>query len=303
MSDKCDGKSCFVITPIGADGSETRRKADGVICNAIKPVLYQLGFKEIIAAHEMSMQGSITKQVMSKILDCDLVVANLTGLNPNVMYELAVRHATKKPIVHICEKGTNLPFDIVDQRTIFYLDDMQGAMDLKENLHGFVEKAMEITENIDNPIYNVIRENLISNSGLPEGEKALYDFINSRFDSLDERFRHLSVSRHSKVAEEIIREIEDLPWQNKDENEIAFTRLKPEVDFDEIRSSLKSELDARLEGYGMRTEIDDATGTMVVSFSRIGNRGFLAIRKSIRNIIAEYNGAIGVSVLKGDMMI
>jgi len=50
----------------------------------------------------------------------DLVIADLTYHNPNVFYELAVRHLNKKPVIHLIKKGEKIPFDINDRRTIFY---------------------------------------------------------------------------------------------------------------------------------------------------------------------------------------
>ncbi len=150
-------KSCFIITPIGEGNSETRRKADGVINSAIKPVLESKGYGDIKAAHEITSIGSINNQVISRVVNDDLVIANLTGLNPNVMYELAIRHATMKSVVHICEYGTSLPFDIKDQRTIFYANDMLGVQELISGLDEIINEIGEKDKFEDNPIYNAIR--------------------------------------------------------------------------------------------------------------------------------------------------
>ena len=104
-------KKCFIITPIGDETEPIRRHIEGIIEAAIKPAL---GEKyDIIVAHEISEPGSITKQVINEIYQDDLVIANLTGKNPNVMYELALRHAIAKPAIMIAEKGTALPSDII----------------------------------------------------------------------------------------------------------------------------------------------------------------------------------------------
>ncbi len=154
-------KSCFIITPIGEENSEIRRKADGVIKSAIKPVLDNNDYIDVKAAHEITTIGSINNQVITRIANDDLVIANLTGLNPNVMYELAIRHATMKPVIHICEYGTILPFDIKDQRTIFYSNDMLGVLELSVRLNDIIEQIDENDKFEDNPIYNAIKTSKI----------------------------------------------------------------------------------------------------------------------------------------------
>lgn len=166
---------CFIVTPIGPDDSTIRRAAEGVIDAVIVPVLTkELGFEEenILVAHRMPNPGSINRQVISHILDADLVIANLTGLNPNVMYELAIRHAVRKPVVQICEKDTRLPFDIAEERTIKYTDDIAGVIDLQNKVKDMVCQALSESEP-DNPIYRVIQSNIIQQSPIADTDKYL----------------------------------------------------------------------------------------------------------------------------------
>lgn len=144
-------KKCFVVTPIGNDNSEIRRSADGLITSVIKPVCAKMNI-DVFVAHEIDSSGSITGQVLEHVLEDDLVIANLTTLNPNVMYELAVRHSTRKPVVTLAENGTQLPFDISDERTLFYKNDMAGVEDLKHRLSGAINSSLDV-ELPDNPVY------------------------------------------------------------------------------------------------------------------------------------------------------
>lgn len=177
---------CFIITPIGGDNSPIRKKTDGLINNVIKPVCNILELKAV-PAHEIDKPGSITRQVIQHIMHSKMVVANLTGLNPNVMYELAVRHAAKLPVVCLAEEGTILPFDITTERTIFYTDDMFGAVKLIPDLKAKIQSALNDEEN-DNPIYRSIKESqIIKNITASEDNKSneALSYIIKRLDKLD----------------------------------------------------------------------------------------------------------------------
>ncbi len=111
-------KTAFFIAPIGKDGSEERKLAD----NVQKFFLGEAIAKDfdIVRADKIDIPGSITEQIITLLVHADLVVADITGRNPNVLYELGIRHAVNKPTITLCSVRDTLPFDIADQRTIFY---------------------------------------------------------------------------------------------------------------------------------------------------------------------------------------
>jgi hypothetical protein len=111
---------CFVMGPIGKDGTAERKHADLLLHSVIKHVLERDEFKyKVKRADEDADPGMIGDRVVSDIINADLVVADLTDLNPNAFYELGIRHSTEKPTIHIARQGTALPFDNVAHRTIF----------------------------------------------------------------------------------------------------------------------------------------------------------------------------------------
>lgn len=148
-------KSCFVVTPIGKETDSIRRHVDGIIKAVIEPVLRKYDY-EIYVPHKMSMPGSIDKQIIKKLYQCELVIVNLTNVNPNVMYELALRHCFGTPLIIIAENGTELPFDIGNQRTIFYHNDAMGVLTLEEDLSKAIQEILD--EPYESPVISVIKE-------------------------------------------------------------------------------------------------------------------------------------------------
>lgn len=96
-------KICFVISPIGEEGSEVRERSDQILKHIITSSVEQLGYT-IIRADKIAEPGIITTQIIEHIVDAKLVIADFTDKNPNVFYELAIRHAIRKPLVQMIKK-------------------------------------------------------------------------------------------------------------------------------------------------------------------------------------------------------
>jgi len=110
-------KTCFVVSPIGKEGSSTRARANKFQRYVVERVLIPRGYK-VERADQLGEPGLITNQIVKRIVECDLMVADLTDHNANVFYELAIRHGLKKPFVHFIAHDQNIPFDNLNVRAI-----------------------------------------------------------------------------------------------------------------------------------------------------------------------------------------
>src|ERR1044072_5078784 len=113
-----DEKLCFVIAPIGDADSDTRKRSDQVLKHVIRPAVTTCGYKAVRAEQEIDKPGLITSQVIQHVVNDPLVVADLTERNPNVFYELAIRHALRRPLIQIIKSDEQIPFDVAGTRTI-----------------------------------------------------------------------------------------------------------------------------------------------------------------------------------------
>jgi hypothetical protein len=128
-------RSCFVISPIGEEQSEIRNRANQVLRHIITPCVQELGYDDPIRADRIAIPGVITSQVVEHILNDDLVIADLTGHNANVFYELSIRHIIRKPLVQIIDIKDRIPFDIATSRTIpFDYKDLDSVAHCKDEL-------------------------------------------------------------------------------------------------------------------------------------------------------------------------
>jgi hypothetical protein len=149
---------CFFISPIGADETEQRQHSDAILASYIEKTLESVEPRlRVIRADKITQPGMITKQVLEYLLNSRLVVADLSYHNPNVFYELAVRHATGKPIIHIKRTCDPLPFDNKDFRTIDIkfedkFDILAEIETIRSTIAQFSRQALDSGDNSDNPL-------------------------------------------------------------------------------------------------------------------------------------------------------
>ncbi len=135
-------KVCFLVCPIGADGSEVRKNSDLLLKYIIEPVATEKGY-EVIRADRVLQTDVITDTIVNYLKNAELVIADLSVQNPNVYYELGFRTALNKPVIQIAAENSVLPFDISTRRTFFYdRNDLQKVDSFKSLL-------LEVIDNLE----------------------------------------------------------------------------------------------------------------------------------------------------------
>jgi len=143
-------KTCFVVSPTGNEGSEVRSNANKLFKYIIKPVCEACDI-EPIRVDQLNDANSVTQTIIDNLETADLVIADVSGHNPNVFYEIGFRTRTKKPIIHLKTKSENLPFDINTIRTFEYdLTDLDSVEEVKSRLIQTVKSLnFSVSDDVD----------------------------------------------------------------------------------------------------------------------------------------------------------
>lgn len=139
------GQSCFVVMPHGRTEQEIRWYT-GWYKQVIEPGVRAAGFEPILAAAQ-DRPNAINDEIRAHLAFDPMVVVDLGGQtpdvepNPNVMYELGIRHAFNLPHVIMACEGQRLPFDISNQRAIMERRELIDVDVNRDRLAKFIEQA------------------------------------------------------------------------------------------------------------------------------------------------------------------
>jgi hypothetical protein len=138
-------RHCFVVMPSGREPSE-QKWFKGWYEVVIKPAVKEAGYEPVLAAAE-EQPGAINDEIRAHLAVDPMVVVDLGGAepeddpNPNVMYELGIRHALGLPLVMLAWKGQRLPFDVGNQRVIMEDRDLVDLDLNRKRLVSFIHAA------------------------------------------------------------------------------------------------------------------------------------------------------------------
>lgn len=122
----------FVLMPFD-------REFEQIYSEIIVPALESADY-EVKRADSTLDQQNIMKNIIPNIVNADLIIAELSNLKPNVLYELGISHALLKPTVLLTQDIEEVPFDLRSYTVVVYSTRFDEVLKLKENLQIIAEK-------------------------------------------------------------------------------------------------------------------------------------------------------------------
>jgi len=175
MTPESSELACFTIMPSGlhleynSDTRESVKESDYVYNNIILP-----GVKEssrqldapinVVREVDRSLPGPITKRIIQSLTTADIVIADLTGRNPNVFLELGIRYAIR-PFITILlrQEREQIPFDIANFKAISY-DKYLPALAVA-NIADYITNSVK-SPTLDSPVFDTITDLQVSGAGI-----------------------------------------------------------------------------------------------------------------------------------------
>lgn len=124
---KVNPKSLFVLMPF-------KEEFRPIYSEIIKPVAEQFGL-DCVRADDLYSTKAIMEDVWKLINEAKIIVADLTGKNPNVFYEAGLAHAVGKDVIIISQNIDDVPFDLRHLRVFIYQDSVAGFRKLEKQLY------------------------------------------------------------------------------------------------------------------------------------------------------------------------
>jgi len=136
---KIDNRLAFVLMPFTDELTE-------IYTTVIKPTIENNPFNLVCKrADDIKSNRAIIQDIWKSICEARIIIADLTGLNPNVMYELGIAHTLGKETILLYQRQENeikFPFDLVHIRRIEYENSVTGGRRLEEDLKQTLENVL-----------------------------------------------------------------------------------------------------------------------------------------------------------------
>lgn len=123
-------RHCFFLCPFS-------EPFDAIYSDHVKPILETEGMT-VDRADEIFGTQPIIEDIWESINSAELILADVTGKNPNVMYEIGMAHTIGKPVVIMTQEIEDVPFDLKHYRCIVYRYTPKGVAALESQISGTI---------------------------------------------------------------------------------------------------------------------------------------------------------------------
>lgn len=154
-------KTCYVVMPYGNDDPEMKKKYRFIYEKIIMAAAMKAGFQEadIIREDYSKEKGTIIRNIVDHVSSSSIVIADMTGCNANVYYELGLSHAFhKNATVLICEKGTDIRFDLYGIRRVEYVVDIYDFDESVDAIAEEIKSRLQGEGKADNTVHEMFPE-------------------------------------------------------------------------------------------------------------------------------------------------
>lgn len=196
-----EAATCFVISPIGAEGSRRRAEADLVLKQVIEPaaaeVERQTGRKIEVKRGDADLStGDVVSSIIKDILESDILISVLFEPNANVFYEKGVAHAAGRPVIAIKSSAFEAPFDVKQHRYVEYADPTPAENGFRLRKRSDIEQAAliaaaqigdeRIVESLAQMLIKVLAEPKVESPfGQPASAAFGHSAVRNRFRDVD----------------------------------------------------------------------------------------------------------------------
>jgi hypothetical protein len=148
-------ETVYVIMPFGkSTDAHTEEYWTGHYESFLKTLIEEN--PRLQAQRSRALRGDLLTQIISDVVTSPILVADLTDRNPNVFWELGVRHSVKHGTVLVAEEETKLPFDIAGWSTLFYTNDRIRNERFRKLFKEAISDCLNNRERPDSPVAQAI---------------------------------------------------------------------------------------------------------------------------------------------------
>ncbi len=149
-------KKCFVIMPVSATKSCTEEEWTGIFEHMIKPAVTgsRLGFD---CDRANPRTGAFIRDILDGLNRADVVIADLTDRNPNVCYELGIRHTLRNRTILTAQNIDDIPSDLQSYWVVTYEKDLTGAQQFKKTVREILREMQKAPDKPDSPVADFLQ--------------------------------------------------------------------------------------------------------------------------------------------------